>query len=722
MGFFSADKTVSVSSVVYNLAGDVTQRPNYLQGLVLRNVLSGTKLSIADSIIQGELAGPGIQLRAFYRWAAYQGEPDHYRFIGMCSGSIQGLGTVSDALVTEAVSAAVTLDPNQELTVDSATAGFADYSFWAERWMGENHPDLIESEWVATFAPGSAEITVTLEDGTVSTFVPEDYDTAASYLYAAYSIATTNPTYDADGNQTGEETVQGPPQVFIYRIGSGNADLDALAEDAKPLGQFFPMIPVRINSNFLSPQYFNDAYREAKKAYKKLTNGGKFDELVDKVADNKDLDDIDYTYVSLGVSLNVIEKSCKRYLYEFFSLLMQGQRGGPSGPSGGLVGGTNSIRITNTGPFFTGYDMRLEWGSIRESFAQGQGRPGARRGDLWFETLAFGQPGTGDSTMKKAGKFPGQGGHIRLYWQTGDNSHRYLDIRDLVHRNFIYGNYAIVITGPEALADGEESGFIVPLHYETFRQTPLVHATQMATACCFLVFNCFQVRRQRWYEVGIFQVLIVVAIAVVSAVLTGGTTVGLLGTALAVGTSLGLTGITAAIVGAVVNALAALVLVSIIEKAATAVFGPTIGQLIAAIAVIVIGNVASNFQATGQLAVNWGDFMRADNLMKLTQAAGKAWETEIQLETQRIVRETELYAKDLQGQLGAIQRQYLETFGAPVYIDPTWLTDSGERVLNESRDTFLTRTLMTGSDIATLSNDLLTNFAEYTTKLPDAFT
>ena len=51
-------------------------------------------------------------------------------------------------------------------------------------------------------------------------------------------------------------------------------------------------------------------------------------------------------------------------------------------------------------------------------------------------------------------------------------------------------------------------------------------------------------------------------------------------------------------------------------------------------------------------------------------------------------------------------------FGRGV-IDPTTLGDSSWSLF-ESQDTFLQRTLMTGSDIAELSNSMISNFTELT--------
>ena len=81
MGLFSSKTIINVASSVYNLAGDEKDRPIFLQSLIIRNVLSGTKRSLGDTITTGYLNGPGINFRTFFRWAV-----DNYDLIGMPTG------------------------------------------------------------------------------------------------------------------------------------------------------------------------------------------------------------------------------------------------------------------------------------------------------------------------------------------------------------------------------------------------------------------------------------------------------------------------------------------------------------------------------------------------------------------------------------------------------------------------------------------------------------
>ena len=70
-----------------------------------------------------------------------------------------------------------------------------------------------------------------------------------------------------------------------------------------------------------------------------------------------------------------------------------------------------------------------------------------------------------------------------------------------------------------------------------------------------------------------------------------------------------------------------------------------------------------------------------------------------------------------------IREQFFEQFGyGGGQIDPMMFVGDKSPVIAESRDTFLARTLMTGSDVAQTSHDLLYDYVELTTTLPNAFT
>lgn len=554
-------------------------------------------------------------------------------------------------------------------------------------------------------------------------------------------------------------------KILLYRIGSNsNMTLEnMIAKPTQTQGEFYPVMPVRLENRFISNSYYPTVYEQASKAYKKLMNK-KFSELIDKVNDNESLNDIDFAFVVFGVSLNVKEHECRKYLYKFFQKLAASQaydRGHYDSfrdslatyqtnmqiaieqflEDGRYPAGLNlripalqynEIQLSHQGTSNIPYDVRLRWVVAWEEVRTGLGKAGAKSGDLWFvvrPTVTW-----NESYIDRGGK--GQydtydpprvvvGDRqrlecVRLYWQDSPNTYRYMEVYGLKHINFVYNGKSVEIWGNEAINDSDESGFIVPLHYDTMKDMSLKASTQMATACINIVFNCYQIVKQKWYQRGIFKILLVVAIAIVSAVFTGGAGLGLLGANFTVGASLGFAGLTAAIVGSVVNALAAVILTSVIQYASTALFGEQFGALIGAVLSFVVFNAATAFHATGSFTIDWSSLMRADNLLKLTDALASGYSAMVQGNAQGIMQDTRNLQTSYEKRSEEISLLYGKNIGYTDYMfNPNWITNSNNRYY-ESSSTFLTRTLLTGTEIVDLSHSMITNFTGLSLTLPSA--
>jgi hypothetical protein len=902
MGLFSRKKIISVDSVVYNMAGEEKDRPNYLKSLVVRNVLSETEDSIATTLNNGYLHGPAMKFRSFYRWAK---TPGNYDQVGIPAGSIM----TGDALDPAATASEIPHAAGEEVWVQKALIDKADPAYWADQWILDHRPNDINTAYTVDFNESSNHITIHFADSTTAVFTPAGFDYQARYVYAYYikstgetpgpivtgslvhlgeaafpsvtgwsleddtttttpvtltttttvltetlveysdatpddvssveddpvvttastsydvidkvykkstylggddnlhtevqykhlfqtaSVVTDGPEVTVSDPDVSTEVVDGvtitttvtvtttvetqhivydrsyridtqdvvvreysPMKVLIYRLGSGNAGLDSLVNETHDFGEFFPFLPFRVANTFLSESFDPPVYQQVKKAYKKAT-GARLTKLIDDLSHNPNLGDIDNAYVVFGVSLNVQEMACRRYIYKFFENLQASQIGGPdafnhfltaqsaqatymaawqawrlrhmSGAGGDLTTDPepvrpvfptpqiNAIGIRGSSALDMQYDITIQWSYITNGVGSGLGRPGAKKDDVWIDYLGqdvvarqiYANAVFGDEDDEYYKK-------MRIYWQL-ETGYTYLDVVGAVHNNFVYQGKHVECEVDDALADVDESKFIIPLHYETWRQTHLVNSSQMATACVFVVFNCYKVVKQKWWQTSIFRILLVVVIAIVSVVFTGGAGIGLLGAHMSVGAALGFSGMTAAIVGSVANALAALVLTTLLDKL-TSKLG-IIGQILGAVLPMLIGSIAGAFQS-GSLALNFGNLLRVDNLLALTSAVGKGLVAMENAETMAIGQEMQDYAKKAQAETKKIQQAYFEKFGYGAgQIDPFMLVDStGPN--GESSDTFLTRTLMTGSEIAEMSRELLYDFPRFSLKLPDAFT
>lgn len=544
-------------------------------------------------------------------------------------------------------------------------------------------------------------------------------------------------------------------RIWLYRIGSGNTVLDGMVNNPQRFpGEFYSPMPIRLENRFISDSYYPAMFEQTEKAYKKLTKK-KFSTLVDSIADNDNLGDIDFAFLVFGVSLNVKEVSCRKYLYKFFDQLREtAAYGNPQyaaflnqlaaynaaidawSPGMSIPAlpwlRTNEIRIKSQGTVNIPYDIRLSWVNITKTEGTGVGKAGAKTGDIWFEVrpnMTWAQyiirsRNTSEESYTKLV----QGDNyvlevVRLYWQTAPDKYEYLEILGMKHINYVYNGKYVQITAREALQDTDESGFIVPLHYRVMKEMSLKDSSQMSTACVFVVFNCYQIVKQKWYQRGIFKILFVIVFAIVSVIFTGGAGLGLLGTHISVGASLGFSGLTAAIVGSVVNALAAVVLMQIISFASTAILGDKLGGLLSAVIGFVVMNVIATFQQTGMLGFDWGSMMKAENLLKLTDALSQGYSGYMQGVAMDYQAKTQGMMSSYKSESERITEMWATNIGySDIAMNASWITSSSINYTYESSDTFLTRTLLTGMDIAQMSHDMLNDFATLNLTLPNAYT
>ena len=572
----------------------------------------------------------------------------------------------------------------------------------------------------------------------------------------------------------------GPEQIYIYELNSGNATLDALVTDVDASGfqEFFPFMPVRIDNVSVADPVYSDLYDEMSKAYKRGFGYDKsFGSLIETVEDNDDIGDIDYAYLCFGASLNVKEHACRRYIFNFFEKMIPFQSGGSGDAMGDLQDqvdaydqaradlaawesavnslhdedpwtdipprpaipsitppSTNSINL-NDGSL--GFDLRTMWvhceieqfnGNIADQDPAIRTDLGltapedATKDDIvllsgpsftWTERESYNtRDGEEERTISKS--IPS----MYIYWQVSDTAYRRMQIWGLTSYNYIYGGKAVVITSAEALADTDESGFLVPLHYPTMLEMGIVDYTQMATANAHILFNSYEVTKQKWYQRGIFKILLIIAIIIIAVVVFPGAFAaggGILGGNLAVGAALGLTGTAALVAGVVANYIASIIIAEVLKIVGTALFGEKWGALFAAIAGFALGMAMSGtslFSAEGILGL--GNAL-ANGYAGWVQ--GDIAEMKEDLEADRNAYEERMdYINDLISDLGG---------GNGLNFNPMFLTEGGGNArggsrgyLPETADEYIRRTTMTGSDIVEITHSMVYDYVDVAKTLP----
>lgn len=548
-----------------------------------------------------------------------------------------------------------------------------------------------------------------------------------------------------------------PLSIFIYKFGSGNAVLDNMFTVDSAGANYYPIVPIRLNNTFISDYADTTLYKAAKKAFKKATSS-KFDDVETTIKDNPSIGDIDYAYAVFGVSLNVKEQSCRKYLYRFFKAISEEPGQLTQGnydtfldewdaasasivawntwvnrPPGTVFGPDpepvvlpypvkpiNRMSITNGVNPQLNYSVELSWSFLFEETGFGLLKPDAKKNEIWLTAESL-----PDLVQVFRANEDNPGNAARLFstintpqyvvinWQVDLTTWKKITIHDLTYKNFIYGSLAVIYTGKEAVESTEESGFIIPLHEGIYKSMGRKHNTQMATACCFLVFNSYLEVKTPWYATFAFKVILIVAIVVIT-IIAPPVGAGAAKAAMATGTFLGLSGTAALVAGFIVNYVAAAIVTNLIMKAATHVFGVKIGTIIGTIVSIATLQVGNSLLSGQSLAASFSNMMSSVNLLKLTIPVGNAYANylgsvtnDLQIQSQKLNDEFTSKSKE-------IESKYKEMFGDGVMLfDPKLLTEHNA-VLGESPSAFLERTLMTGGDIVDMSLDMLHNFVDIT--------
>lgn len=515
-----------------------------------------------------------------------------------------------------------------------------------------------------------------------------------------------------------------------------------------------------------------DLYPVCKKAFRKAFEAS-FDKVQEQVFQNNHIDNIDHIYAVFGVSLNVKENACRKYVFKFMEYLRdtgaaealdpdfephwfdrwnkamtaeaaweQWKRDGTRNDSGDLTKPPpkpvfpevpwQTLRVETVKAGVIDYRTEIKWAFITETSGvgvldvpklDGTFDHKAKADELWFEVLA--NPLASYREVDKENP-DGFNQRIRLNWQTSANSYRQLTITGLQHINYVYRNMKTVTTAKRALTpktvldatlgtvtyyEAAESPFLVPLHEVIHKRMGMVEGTQMATACCFLVFNCYEIDREEWYETWWFKVIIIAAIvvaSVVTAVVSGGTSLGAGGMAI-IGflTAAGLGTTAAIIIAALLVTLAGMALSWVITKGSVEVFGDKWGPLIGAI----LSTVLTLGLSAGSLSQALELLSSPAGLMALGHALGNGTAGFLQTSAAEIREDTAKMLEAYSAKNAEVQRAFNEEFGSGSKIDPTMVNEF-IRELNEKPELFLQRTLMTGSDIVEITLLEIENFAK----------
>lgn len=771
MGWFSAKKKTYVSSVAYPLGEDDGERTNSLQTNVVNALLQGQDIAegLSQGYLRGQgtiLRNAFRYARDHYTnglaesSALYMDQPDVTALRGILL--TQSPGSTVNFLATLIGPADYTWWAEEYLATN--------YGYDRISKTFSRAPKGVEATANVAYdlnQDGFIDILLMNADGatTILTFRPEGYQKMANYVHAIYqlvqtfagmtttdtraaaegetdSVHTTTTTVNrgsevrvttnrivttvADGVATVVTTpttvVTSMAKYFFYLLGRGTYPaLDAMVSSASLASPYFPSIPLRVDNHDWTDasHQATPLYKSSKKLLDKV--GVKIADLADSVNTNQNISDIDYAFVVFGVRLNAPSPECKDYLFRYFSYLRNigtvdkaqytqwantFDQAYPDGHAttasdAAVTPPTNRISIHSPKDRSNNYDVQLQWQYIDTKLVTGEVSPGAKKGTV---TVAMEQHAERSIFMD----IIISSSVLVLRKQIDATTYEEISVSGLTYENFIYKGHSVILSAEDVMNDPDEKGFIIPLNQEILRQMPLVQATDLAYQCMHMVFNCYKVVKQKWYQTGLFK-LVIVIIAIVIIVVTWGS--GTPAAASMIAAAIGGATMLAIVIAATVYVLGMMVLMSLLMPVLTKAFGPKWGALIGMVVAIYAGGAAGGATNAGTASM-----INASNIIQVSGALVNAWTQDKLI---GIAKEADKLASDYKTGMAKVEdltKEFLST--SLDKIDVMGFTEASFQFNYESPDDFFKRTLLTGSDICNITSGLVENFTEVGLQLP----
>ena len=216
MGLFSSKKTTYVASQVWNLAGAIEDRPNFLKLTVLGGVLRSP--NVGDSVVSSYITGPGIKFRSYDRWAKKKqfesdkpdvvGKVSFKEFMGLKVPGIYSSGSIDPTALLEIVKQYFPED--FKVTITEIDVGMGNMSWHVEKYLLDTYgSDYLDGGYTVIEDPSDTEGNVTIQltkSGEIITFPEPDVPDFLTnkFLYVRYKVGenvgeVSDETFKFDG-------------------------------------------------------------------------------------------------------------------------------------------------------------------------------------------------------------------------------------------------------------------------------------------------------------------------------------------------------------------------------------------------------------------------------------------------------------------------------------------------------------------------------------------
>lgn len=535
MGLFSK-KITTVSSVIYPLG----EEPDAIEDVVKTAVITASlqKTSIPQAIKTSLLDGIGVKISQGFNYASrdyYAGMPNALPFT-FREKSDPVLEILSDEYLTgifspdviEVESTTVTYENDYQTVV--RTLIFDDYSY-----------DFYEDEAFAS--TGSIDV------GAVLTLTGPFEDTVGHPGEVGYTLLFTNPDtstvtinewYDESLFTAAKETVQrvvieytrdgGPKETISYRHGGSDARLNLFLRTlTEPVSNTFPAMVLKRDNVYLDePGFVGTNALASTRSYGRRF-GINIDDMISRVRENPDEDDIDFAFIQPGTLINATNKEVVKYHFNYFNYLRLNMPDNEpvfnawvaahSYPAVSVTkrnkaenAPAQSIRLADPDNPTGSVDMEIAWRYI--SYSEHVGVV-----DEYEVECGPQETITSRYSVKIIKSEEYDATNLYLRKALSPTTYAEICVCGLWHENYVYKGKSVQSGVWDAFNDVDGdfgSGFLIPLDYGIFLTLSPRERLQFGQECFHVIFNCYKVVKQKWYQTGIFKVILtIISIAVV---------------------------------------------------------------------------------------------------------------------------------------------------------------------------------------------------------------
>lgn len=329
--------------------------------------------------------------------------------------------------------------------------------------------------------------------------------------------------YKAVSNYTGSYTkyLLYDPETDVY------PELEPFS-DLEVFGEYFPIIPLRIDGEFITPEHPNSEYADNVDQIDTLmgllTLSRK--DIQDALADTENINDIDSTYVIQGIPIgidydmnNVKKQSTLKYLFNFFKDCMYEQEVSKDAFLEGVANSTQETRIGST--IITApipYNViRIEDSKLKTYIYWNYIETYSGTYDSAKNTYHLRYYLAGDTTKPQDSDTYYSNDALYIeYHDHVNQTCQIIHVNGLFHVSDVYPGKAVVTVLTDVFESTEETGFFIPVSYDVMRKLSRTEQSTLMLDSLIMVNYGINKTKVKFYQRGAFRILITIVIVVVA--------------------------------------------------------------------------------------------------------------------------------------------------------------------------------------------------------------